>query len=252
MTPMLAIEDLRVRVEDKEVLQGLSLVVPKGEVHAIMGPNGSGKSTLAHVLAGREGYEVVSGRVLLDGEEILGLAPEERAARGLFLGFQHPVEVPGVGNLSFLQSAVNAQRKARGEPELDAWDFLARAREAAAGMGLSEATLSRGLNEGFSGGEKKRNEILQMQLLAPRLAVLDEIDSGLDVDALKAVAEGINAMRAPERSFLLITHYARLLALVPPDRVHVLMDGRIVRSGGPELAHEIEARGYDWLRAEAA
>jgi len=252
MSALLEIEGLSVRAGGREVLKGLSLTVPAGELHAIMGPNGAGKSTLAQVLAGKEGYEVVRGSIRFAGEDLLALSPEERAWRGLFLAFQHPVEVPGVGNASFLQAALNAKRKAQGEDEIDAFDFLQLAREKAAIVGLAEDFLSRSLNEGFSGGEKKRNEILQMLMLAPKLAVLDEIDSGLDVDALRAVARGIAAMRDRTRSFLLITHYPRLLEHLPPDRVHVLIDGRIAKSGDASLAHEIEKRGYDWLRQEAA
>ncbi|HUN27599.1 MAG TPA: Fe-S cluster assembly ATPase SufC [Steroidobacteraceae bacterium] len=249
---MLAIEDLHVSVGGAAVLKGLSLAVPKGEVHAIMGPNGSGKSTLAYVLAGRPGYEVTRGTVRYDGQDLLGLAPEERARRGVFLGFQYPVEIPGVNNVYLLKAALNAVRKAHGEPEVDAFEFLALVREKMKIMRMEESFLSRGVNEGFSGGEKKRNEILQMLVLEPRLAVLDETDSGLDIDALKIVAEGVQSMRSPERSFLLVTHYQRLLDHIVPDRVHVLVRGRIAVSGDASLAHELERRGYDWVTGEAA
>jgi Fe-S cluster assembly ATP-binding protein len=223
--------------------------VAAGEVHAIMGPNGSGKSTLAHVLAGREGYEVTAGTVRYNGQDLLALPPEERACAGVFLGFQYPVEIPGVSNLSLLKAALNARRKRSGEAEVDPSEFLAWVRERAKLVKIDPKMLSRGVNEGFSGGEKKRNEILQMLVLEPRLMILDETDSGLDIDALKIVSDGINAMRSPERSTLLVTHYQRLLDYVQPDRVHVLAGGRIVRSGGPELALELEARGYAWLEA---
>ncbi len=249
---MLDIKDLRARVEDKEILKGLTLSVGAGEVHAIMGPNGSGKSTLAHVLAGREGYEITGGSVRFAGRDLLDMAPEERAVAGLFLGFQYPVEIPGVSNMYLLKAAVNARRKAAGEPEVDAMEFLAYVRECVKKVGMDPGMLHRGVNEGFSGGEKKRNEILQMLVLKPRMMILDETDSGLDIDALKVVSEGINAMRAPERGVLLITHYQRLLDYVKPDHVHVLAGGRIVRSGGPELAHELEARGYGWLEQAAS
>jgi Fe-S cluster assembly ATP-binding protein len=251
VTPILAIRDLVARVAGKEILTGLSLALPRGEVHAIMGPNGSGKSTLAGVLAGKETYEVVSGTVLLDGKDLLAMSPEERAWAGVFLGFQYPVEIPGVTNATFLRAAVNAARKHRGEDELDPVDFLATVRKRMALLQIDPSFLSRSLNEGFSGGEKKRNEILQMALLEPRLAVLDETDSGLDIDALKVVAAGVNALRAPSRSILLITHYQRLLDHVVPDRVHVLVSGRIAKSGGPELAKELEAKGYAAIEKEA-
>ena len=244
---MLEISKLHARVEDKDILKGLSLSVKAGEVHAIMGPNGSGKSTLAHVLAGRDGYEVTEGDVRFQGKDLLALAPEERACEGLFLGFQYPVEIPGVSNLYFLKAAYNAQRKLRNEAELDAAGFLAYVKQRVKQMQMDVKMLHRGVNEGFSGGEKKRNEILQMLVLNPRLMILDETDSGLDIDALKIVADGINAMRSAETATLLVTHYQRLLDHVQPDRVHVLADGRIVRSGGPELAKELEARGYAWL-----
>ncbi|MEE8532378.1 MAG: Fe-S cluster assembly ATPase SufC [Alphaproteobacteria bacterium] len=241
---MLEITNLHVTVDGKEILRGIDLVVKAGEVHAIMGPNGSGKSTLAYVLAGREGYEVTQGQVLYEGRDMLALAPEERAREGLFLGFQYPVEIPGVSGMNFLKSAVNALRKHRGEAELDAMDFLRLAREKAKLLHMDEKLIARPLNVGFSGGEKKRNEVLQMAMLAPRLAVLDETDSGLDIDALKIVAAGINTLRGPERAIVLITHYQRLLDYVVPDRVHVLADGRIARSGGKELALEVDDEGY--------
>jgi Fe-S cluster assembly ATP-binding protein len=249
---MLTIRNLKVEVEGKAILNGIDLDVQAGEVHAIMGPNGSGKSTLAQVLAGREQFTVVDGTVSYDGQDLLALAPEERARRGLFLGFQYPVEIPGVSNVYLLKAAVNALRTARGEPELDAFDFLARVRASLERMDMPETFLYRAVNEDFSGGEKKRNEILQLLLLEPRLAILDETDSGLDIDALKVVAHGVNSLRAPERAFILVTHYQRLLDYITPDRVHVLAGGRIVKSGGRELAHELEARGYDWLKEEAA
>ncbi len=241
---MLAIEDLHVTVDGKEILRGLDLRVPAGEVHAIMGPNGSGKSTLAYTLAGREGYEITRGRVLYEGRDLTVLEPEERARAGLFLGFQYPVEIPGVAGMNFLKAAVNAVRKARGEDELDAIDFLKLARAKAKLLEIDDKLLSRPLNVGFSGGEKKRNEILQMIMLEPQLAVLDETDSGLDVDALRIVSQGVNALRAPDRAVVLITHYQRLLDHIVPDRVHVLAKGRIVRSGDKELAREVEDRGY--------
>ena len=244
MTHLLDIRDLHVTVGDKEIIKGLDLVLDRGEVHAIMGPNGAGKSTLAAALMGRPGYAITKGRVLYEGRDLTALAPHERAAAGIFLGFQYPVEIPGVSNLNFLRTAVNAQRKARGEPELDAAAFLKAVREKAKALGIEMEMLKRAVNVGFSGGEKKRNEILQMLLLEPRLMILDETDSGLDIDALKTVAAGINAMRGPERGILLITHYQRLLDYVAPDVVHVLQDGRIVRSGGPELARELEEKGY--------
>ncbi len=249
---MLKIEDLHVEVGGARVLNGLTLEVPQGEVHAIMGPNGSGKSTLAYVLAGRPGYEVTRGSVTYDGRDLLALAPEERARRGVFLGFQYPVEIPGVNNVYLLKAALNAVRTERNQPEVDAFEFLALVREKMRLMRMEESFLSRGVNEGFSGGEKKRNEILQMLVLEPRLAVLDETDSGLDIDALEIVAEGVNSLRARERSFVLVTHYQRLLEHVVPDRVHVLVRGRIVKSGDRSLALELERRGYDWLAAEAA
>jgi Fe-S cluster assembly ATP-binding protein len=248
---LLRIEDLRVAVDGKQVLDGLTLAVGAGEVHAIMGPNGSGKSTLAHVLAGRPGYEI-KGSVTYDGRDLLTLAPEERAREGLFLGFQYPVEIPGVNNVYLLKAAVNAARKHRGLPEVDAFEFLDLVRDKMKRMRMDESFLSRGVNEGFSGGEKKRNEILQMLVLEPRLAILDETDSGLDIDALKVVAQGVNSLRSPQRAIVLVTHYQRLLDYIEPDRVHVLVRGRIARSGGPELARELERRGYDWVTGEAA
>ena len=249
---MLKIDNLHVSVAGKPVLNGLCLEVPKGEVHAIMGPNGSGKSTLAYVLAGRPGYEVTAGSVQWEGRDLLGLPPEERARLGLFLGFQYPVEIPGVNNVYLLKAALNAIRKQRGLPEVDAFEFLALVRGKMKLMQMDESFLSRGVNEGFSGGEKKRNEVLQMLILEPALAVLDETDSGLDIDALKIVANGVNSLRSPERSFVLVTHYQRLLDHVRPDRVHVLVRGRIVRSGDKSLALELERRGYDWVAGEAA
>ena len=245
---MLKIENLHVRVAGKDILKGLSLDVAPGQVHAIMGPNGAGKSTLGNVLAGREGYEVVDGRVEPEGVDLLALEPEERAAAGVFLAFQYPVEIPGVNNTYFLRTALNAQRRARGEAELDSMQFLKLVREKLAVLHLKDELLHRAVNEGFSGGEKKRNEIFQLALLEPKLAVLDETDSGLDIDALKAVADGVNLMRSPQRAFLVITHYQRLLDYIKPDVVHVLADGRIVESGGPELALELEAHGYAWVK----
>jgi Fe-S cluster assembly ATP-binding protein len=241
---MLTIEDLHVSIEGKTILKGVDLAVGAGEVHAIMGPNGSGKSTLAYVLAGREGYEVTGGRVRYDGRELLELEPEERAAAGLFLAFQYPIEIPGVANMYFLRTAFNALRRARGEDQLDAARFMKVVREKAAVVGIQPELLKRSVNVGFSGGEKKRNEILQMAVLEPRLAVLDETDSGLDIDALKTVADGVNRLRDPARSIVVITHYQRLLDHIVPDRVHVLLDGRIVRSGGKDLALELEQGGY--------
>lgn len=249
---MLKIENLHARVAGKDILKGLTLDVEPGEVHAIMGPNGAGKSTLGNILAGREGYEVTQGRVEYDGNDLLALDPEERAAAGVFLAFQYPVEIPGVNNTYFLRSALNAQRESRGESELDSMQFLKRVREKLAVLHLDDQLLHRGVNEGFSGGEKKRNEIFQMAVLEPKLAILDETDSGLDIDALKNVAEGVNALRAPDRAFLVITHYQRLLDYIRPDVVHVLADGRIVESGGPELALELEAHGYAWIRERIA
>jgi Fe-S cluster assembly ATP-binding protein len=249
---MLSIKNLHVSVDDKPILKGLSLDLPAGEVHAIMGPNGAGKSTLSYVLTGREGYVVTEGAITLDGEDLLALDPSQRAARGMFLSFQYPTEIPGVPALTFVRTALNAQRKARGEGEISAPEFLRLARDAAAKLKIDFDMLKRALNVGFSGGEKKRMEILQMAMLAPRLAILDETDSGLDIDALRIVAEGVNAMRAPERAMLIITHYQRLLDHVRPDRVHVLAGGRIVASGGPELAHELEREGYEKYERAAA
>ena len=249
---MLEISNLHVTVDGKEILRGIDLSVKVGEVHAIMGPNGSGKSTLAYVLAGRDGYEVTDGEVLYEGRDLLGLAPEERAREGIFLGFQYPVEIPGVAGMNFLKSATNAIRRHRGEPELDAIDFLKLAREKAALLDIDDSLLQRALNVGFSGGEKKRNEILQMAMLDPRLAVLDETDSGLDVDALRIVADGINRLRGPKRAILMITHYHRLLSYVAPDQVHVLAAGKIVKSGGAALALEVEDTGYAPLTGNTA
>jgi Fe-S cluster assembly ATP-binding protein len=244
---MLRIRNLSVSINEKPILRGLTLDVRAGEVHAIMGPNGSGKSTFAQVLAGRDIYQITADDLSFDGRDLLQMSPEIRAREGIFLAFQYPVEIPGVSNLYFLRSAVNAVRRHRGLPELDAMDFMSQAREKAKSLGIDDAMLKRSLNEGFSGGEKKRNEILQMKLLEPRLAILDESDSGLDIDALKTVADGINAMRSPERAIIVVTHYQRLLNYVVPDQVHVLAGGRIVRSGGKDLAVELEQRGYGWL-----
>jgi Fe-S cluster assembly ATP-binding protein len=249
---MLKIDNLQVSVAGKPVLKGLSLEVGAGEVHAIMGPNGSGKSTLSYVLAGRPGYEVTGGSVQYDGQDLLAMAAEERARAGVFLGFQYPVEIPGVNNVYLLKAAINAARKHRGLPEVDAFEFLQLVRDKMKLMQMDEAFLSRGVNEGFSGGEKKRNEILQMLVLEPGLALLDETDSGLDIDALKVVARGVNTLRSPERAIVLVTHYQRLLDYVVPDRVHVLARGRILRSGDRDLALELEKRGYDWVTGAAA
>ena len=249
---LLEIKNLHVEVEDKKILNGLTLTVEKGQVAAIMGPNGSGKSTLAYVLAGKDNYNVTEGDILLDGVSILGMAPDERAAKGVFLAFQYPVEVPGVATMTFLRTALNAQRKLRGEPEYSTPDFLKLVRDTSAKLGVSQEHLRRAVNVGFSGGEKKRNEILQMAILQPRLAVLDETDSGLDIDALKTVSEGVNRLRSPERSMIVITHYQRLLDYIVPDVVHVLAKGRVVKSGGKELALELEAKGYAQFTDEAA
>jgi Fe-S cluster assembly ATP-binding protein len=249
---MLEIKNLHASVDGQEILRGIDLTVNDGEVHAIMGPNGSGKSTLSYVLAGKEEYEVTEGEVLYNGENLLELEPDERAAAGVFLAFQYPIEIPGVGTMTFLRTALNSQRKKRGEPELTMPDFMRTVREASAKLNISPDMLRRPLNVGFSGGEKKRNEILQMALLAPKLCVMDETDSGLDIDALRIVAEGVNALRAPDRAFLVITHYQRLLNHIVPDVVHVMSAGRIVRSGGKELALELEERGYAEYTDEAA
>ena len=250
---MLQIENLHARIQEDgtEILKGISLTIRAGEVHAIMGPNGSGKSTLAHVLSGREGYEVTAGTALYKGRDLLAMAPEERAREGVFLSFQYPVEIPGVSNTYFLRMALNATRKHRGLPEIDAIDFLALVEQKASLVDLDDALLARSVNEGFSGGEKKRNEIFQMAVLDPQLAILDETDSGLDIDALRIVAGGINALRSPDRAMLVITHYQRLLNHIVPDFVHVLAGGRIVRSGDRQLAHLLEERGYSWLDEEA-
>ncbi len=246
---MLEIRNLHVSIDDKPILRGIDLTVRAGEVHAVMGPNGSGKSTLAHVLAGRDSFTVTEGEIRYFGRNLLDLSPEERSREGVFLAFQYPVEIPGVANIYLLKAALNAQRKHRGEAELDAMDFLTLVRDRLKLMGMDEGLLYRSVNQGFSGGEKKRNEILQMAVLEPKLAVLDETDSGLDIDALKVVAGGIQSMRNPRRAIVLVTHYQRLLDYVVPDRVHVLAHGRIVRSGGPELARELERQGYAWLDA---
>jgi len=249
---MLSVRDLHVDVAGKHILQGIDLSVKPGEVHAIMGPNGSGKSTLAHVLAGRDGYELTAGQISYQGKDLLDLAPEERAREGIFLAFQYPVEIPGVNNMYMLKAALNALRKYRGEGELDAVEFLSLVRERMKIVKLDDRLLNRAVNEGFSGGEKKRNEIFQMAVLEPKLAILDETDSGLDIDALKIVADGVNQLRSDERAFVLVTHYQRLLNYIVPDFVHVLSEGRIVKSGGRELALELEERGYDWIKDEAA
>jgi Fe-S cluster assembly ATP-binding protein len=241
---MLKIENLYARVGDREILKGLTLTVPSGEVHAIMGPNGSGKSTLSYILAGRDGYEVTGGSVTYDGRDLLALSPEERAAAGVFLAFQYPVEIPGVPNATFLRTAVNAVRRGRGESDLDAIQFMRLVKDKSRKLGITDEMMKRAVNVGFSGGEKKRNEILQMAMLDPKLAILDETDSGLDIDALRVVSDGVNALRGPERSMLVITHYQRLLQYIVPDKVHVLAFGRIQRSGGPELALELETTGY--------
>jgi Fe-S cluster assembly ATP-binding protein len=245
---LLNISDLSARVAGKEILKGVNLKVNAGEVHAIMGPNGSGKSTLAQVLAGREDYEVTGGSVSFEGADLLAMPAEQRARAGLFLGFQYPVEIPGVNNVYLLKAALNAKRKAAGEPEVDAYDFLSLVKQKMKLMQMSETFLTRGVNEGFSGGEKKRNEVLQMLILEPKLAILDETDSGLDIDALKVVAMGVNSLRDPQRAVVLVTHYQRLLDYITPDHVHVLSDGRILKSGDRSLALELERRGYDWVR----
>jgi Fe-S cluster assembly ATP-binding protein len=248
---LLEVKNLHVEIEDKKILNGLNLTIEPGTVHAIMGPNGSGKSTLAYVLAGKSDYNVTDGEVLLDGESILDMEPDERAAKGLFLAFQYPMEIPGVASMTFLRTALNAQRRARGEEELSTPDFLKRVREKAKDLQIDQDMLRRGVNVGFSGGEKKRNEILQMALLEPRLCVLDETDSGLDIDALKIVSDGVNALRAPTRSMVVITHYQRLLNYIVPDVVHVMSRGRVVKTGGKELALELEAHGYAEYRDAA-
>lgn len=245
---MLKINNLFVSVEDKEILKGISLEVNKGEVHAIMGPNGSGKSTLANVIAGKDGYEVTSGEILYEGKNLLDMDPEERAREGVFLAFQYPVEIPGVSNATFLKTALNEIRKYKGEPELDSRKFLIYMREKMKLVGIDESMLSRSVNQGFSGGEKKRNEIFQLQMLQPKLAVLDETDSGLDIDALKIVSNGVNTFRSKENAVIVVTHYQRLLNYIVPDFVHVLVDGKILRSGGKELALELEEKGYEWIK----
>jgi Fe-S cluster assembly ATP-binding protein len=244
---LLKISDLSARVAGKDILRGVNLEVRAGEIHAIMGPNGSGKSTLAQVLAGREDYEITGGSVTYEGRDLLAMPAEERARAGLFLGFQYPVEIPGVNNVYLLKAALNAKRKAAGEPEVDAYEFLTLIRQKMKVMHMSESFLTRGVNEGFSGGEKKRNEILQMLVLEPKLAILDETDSGLDIDALKVVSAGVNSLRDPQRAIVLVTHYQRLLDYIVPDRIHVLGGGRIMKSGDRSLAHELERRGYDWV-----
>jgi Fe-S cluster assembly ATP-binding protein len=249
---VLSIQNLHVCAGGKKILQGLSLEVGAGEVHAIMGPNGSGKSTLVQVLAGRDGYEIKSGSVTYFGRDLLALAPEERAREGVFLAFQYPVEIPGVNNVYLLKAALNAARRHRGEPELDAYEFLTLVREKMKLMQMNESFLNRGVNEGFSGGEKKRNEILQMLVLEPKLGLLDETDSGLDIDALRVVANGVNSLRSPDRAIVMVTHYQRLLDYIVPDQVHVLSSGRIVKTGDKSLALELEKRGYDWLTQSAA
>ena len=249
---MLEIKDLHARVDGNEILHGINLKVDPGEVHAIMGPNGSGKSTLAKVLAGREGYEVTRGEVRYEGKDLLSMLPEDRAREGIFLGFQYPVEIPGVSNMYFLKAALNEIRKHRGLEEMDAMDFLAHAREKMKLVDMDETLMNRAVNEGFSGGEKKRNEVFQMTVLEPRLAILDETDSGLDIDALKTVAAGVNALRREDRAIVLVTHYQRLLNYIVPDQVHVLLDGRIVKSGDRDLALKLEEKGYGWLEKQVA
>jgi len=249
---MLEIRDLHARVGEREILKGVDLTVEAGDVHAIMGPNGSGKSTLAHVLAGRPGYTVTQGQVLYKGRDLLAMSAEERAREGVFLAFQYPVEIPGVSNVYFLKAALNAVRKHRGQPELDAMDFLALVKEKSKVVDIDESLVKRPVNEGFSGGEKKRNEIFQMAILDPALAILDETDSGLDIDALKSVAAGVNQLRSADRAMVVVTHYQRLLDYIVPDFVHVLIDGRIAQSGGKELAHQLEAKGYTWLEEAPA
>jgi Fe-S cluster assembly ATP-binding protein len=250
--PLLEVKNLQVRVEEREILHGLSLTVNEGEVHAIMGPNGSGKSTLSHVIAGKPGYEVTGGEVLFKGEDLLAMAPDERAAKGVFLAFQYPVEIPGVATMTFLRTALNAQRKARGEAELSTPDFLKKVRAVAASLNIPQDMLRRGVNVGFSGGEKKRNEVLQMALFEPSVCILDEMDSGLDIDALRIAADGVNALRSNGRAMVVITHYQRLLNYIIPDYVHVMSKGRVVKSGGKELALELEESGYAQFEEQAA
>ena len=252
MSKLLEVKNLHVEIDGKKILNGLDLTVEKGQVAAIMGPNGSGKSTLAYVLAGKEDYEVTEGEVLIDGESVLAMSPDERAAKGLFLAFQYPVEVPGVATMTFLRTALNAQRKTRGEPEVSTPEFMKLVRDTAGQLGISQEMLRRAVNVGFSGGEKKRNEILQMAVLQPRLAVLDETDSGLDIDALKIVSDGVNRLRSPERGMIVITHYQRLLNYIVPDVVHVMAKGKVVKTGGKDLALELEAKGYAEYVGEAA
>jgi Fe-S cluster assembly ATP-binding protein len=252
MMPLLEVKDLQVRVEDREILHGLSLAVNPGEVHAIMGPNGSGKSTLSHVIAGKPGYEVIGGEILFRDEDLLAMAPDERAAKGVFLAFQYPVEIPGVATMNFLRTALNAQRKARGESEYSTPDFLKKVREVTKSLNIPQDMLRRGVNVGFSGGEKKRNEILQMAVLEPKLAILDETDSGLDIDAVRVVANGVQELVGPDMGALIITHYQRILNFIQPDFVHVMVGGRIVEEGGPELAHKLEAEGYEAFMPEVA
>ena len=249
---MIKINNLQARVEDKEILKGINLEINPGEIHAIMGPNGSGKSTLSNVIAGREDYEVTGGSIVFEGEDLLDLNPEERAHKGIFLSFQYPVEIPGVTVSNFIKTAINESRKGRGEEPMEAREMLAKMREKTALLEMDKSYLSRSLNEGFSGGEKKRNEIFQMAMLEPKLAILDETDSGLDIDALRIVAGGVNKLRTADNAVMVITHYQRLLDYIKPDFVHVLYNGRIVKSGGPELAHELEEKGYDWIKAENA
>ena len=252
MSALLEVKNLKVRVEEREILHGLTLTVNKGEVHAIMGPNGSGKSTLSHVVAGKPGYEVTDGEILFEGEDLLAMEPDERAAKGVFLAFQYPVEIPGVATMNFLRTALNAQRKARGEAEMSTPDFLKKVREVCTRLNIPQDMLKRGVNVGFSGGEKKRNEVLQMALFEPSLCILDEMDSGLDIDALRIAADGVNALRTPDRGFVVITHYQRLLNYIVPDVVHVMSHGRVVKSGGKELALELEESGYAQFEDKAA